>query len=569
MSENILEPRHIAEILEKTFYVDSYQRGYRWGKTEVLALLNDINDFSIKTKSKDETYWLQPIIVKQVEKVIDDKAISCYELIDGQQRLSTIFLIFSFIKKKTPFSIIYNTRTGSSDFLNKISEFDNQTWDESYGNTKDDKIDNFHFFTAYKIIQQWFGLYNDAEKFLDTLLNNTNVIWYELVGDTSDPKTVFEQINIGKIPLTNAELVKALYLNNSVQKIHRDEIADKWDRIEYALNDDAFWGFINNKTDQTHNRIEYLLDLISGKFDNENNKEEKFHTFLHFYAEQDRYSKWKTIEEYFQTLLGWYETPELFHYVGYLISTEFSTINSIIKKYNSKLDKPKSVFINDIINLIKEKLKNYSLEDLSYKKPSDYKKIVQILLLFNIQTTLNTTPYNYFPFHKYKSKEWSLEHIHAQQSESLTDYDAIIAWIKETKPAIKNFLNDTKKGIEANQLLEDFDAALRLGKNINIGELPKRVFNFFGGDDESVHSISNMALLDKDTNSSLNNSVFPIKRNKIFSAEIDSKVYIPICTKNVFLKYYSSNISHMQFWSESDRVDYLKAIDKCIKPFLS
>lgn len=569
MSENILEPKVISELLEKNFYVDSYQRGYRWGETEVLALLNDINDFSIKTKSDNDTYWLQPIIVKKVVKLIDGKSTSCYELIDGQQRLTTIYLIYSCLKKEKPFSIIYNTRTSSSDFLNKISGFDNQTWESTYVKTEYDKIDNFHFFSAYKIIQQWFISIGDSGKFLHTLLNQTKIIWYELIEDTSDPKTVFEQINIGKIPLTNAELVKALYLNNSVPEIQRKEIAEKWDKIEFALNDNKFWAFISNKVDKSHNRIEYILDLISGKFDNDKNKEEKFHTFLHFYTQNDRLSKWKTIEEYYHTLLEWFETPDLFHYVGYLISTEFSSVNDLIKLYKSKQNEPKSAFINDIENLIKKKLKDYNLEDLSYKNPKDYKKIIEILLLFNIQTTLNTTPYNYFPFHKYKSKKWSLEHIHAQQSESLTDPEAIVAWIIETKPLVENFLNDAKKDEEARQLLEDFDAALKLGRNIKIGELPKKVFKFFGGDDEEVHSISNMALLDKDTNSSLNNSVFPIKRNKIFTAELDRKAYIPVCTKNVFLKYYSSNISHMHFWSKSDRDDYIDAINKCIKPFLS
>lgn len=568
MSENILEPKVISELLEKNFYVDSYQRGYRWGETEVLALLNDINDFSIKTKSGNEAYWLQPIIVKEVDKLIDGKNTTCFELIDGQQRLSTIYLIYSFLKKEKPFRIIYNTRTSSSDFLNKISEFDNQTWDNTYKKSDYDKIDNFHFFSAYKIIQQWFSSCDNKEKLLNTLLDRTKIIWYELIGNTSDPKTVFEQINIGKIPLTNAELVKALYLNNSVSETRRDEIAEKWDKIEYAFNDNEFWGFISNKVDKSHNRIEYILDLISGKFDNEKNKEEKLHTFLHFYIEKDKDLMWKTVEKLFNTLLEWYETPDLFHYVGYLISTELSSINSIVKLYNSKPNEPKSVFINDVKNTIKDKLKDYKLEDLSYKKPSEYKKIVHILLLFNIQTTLDTTPNNYFPFYTYKSKKWSLEHIHAQQSESLTDPDAIVAWITETRPLVENFLNDAKKDEEARVLLGEFDAALKLGSNIKIGELPKRVFKFFGGDDEEVHSISNMALLDKDTNSSLNNSVFPIKRSKIFTAELERKAYIPICTKNVFLKYYSNNISHMQFWSESDRSDYSKALTKCIKPFL-
>lgn len=569
MNENILKPYTINDLLDKTFYVDSYQRGYRWGETEVKALLQDIYDFSIKEgKINGAKYWLQPIIVKEVEKVVENKTITCYELIDGQQRLSTIYLIYSFLKNKKPFSINYNTRTSSLNFLHKINSFKELNWKKDFENTDDDKIDNFHFFNSFKIIQTWFDSGINKETFLSTLLNQTNVIWYELVGaDDTLPKTVFEQINIGKIPLTNAELVKALYLNSSIDSNKRDEIAQKWDRIEYALNDKSFWAFISNNINLSHNRIEYLLDLISGKYDTEKTKEEKLHTFLHFYPQQNRELNWKKVEENFQTLLGWYETPALYHYVGYLITANFYSISELIDIYSQENDKPKSAFIEMTIGLIADKIKNYNLEDLSYEKPSDYQKIVKVLLLFNIQTTIKTTPYNYFPFHKFKSKDWSLEHIHAQQSETLKDPDAITEWVKEIKTVIEGFVDDSKTGEKAKELLKDFETSLLEGKNIKMGNLPNKVFDFFGDTDDEVHGISNMALLDKETNSSLNNSVFPIKRKKIFEAELETNSYIPLCTKNVFLKYYSKEISHMQFWSRTDKDDYMKSIYDCLEPF--
>ena len=84
MAENEikLEPKLVGEITGQ-FFVPGYQRGYRWGEDEVTRLLEDIN------ANGTQPYCLQPIVVKKN----NDK----YELIDGQQRLTTIYLIYKYI----------------------------------------------------------------------------------------------------------------------------------------------------------------------------------------------------------------------------------------------------------------------------------------------------------------------------------------------------------------------------------------------------------------------------------------------------------------------------------------
>ena len=64
---------------EEVFYIPSYQRGYKWGKYEIEALLNDILDYS---ESKDgEFYCLQPLVVRR------DSDERHWRVVDGQQRL--------------------------------------------------------------------------------------------------------------------------------------------------------------------------------------------------------------------------------------------------------------------------------------------------------------------------------------------------------------------------------------------------------------------------------------------------------------------------------------------------
>ena len=194
-----LEGRLVGKISGE-FVVKSYQRGYRWGESQVNALLNDIYD------NGQKAYCLQPIVVRALENE------NQYELIDGQQRLTTLLIILKFIKKYVPFitiqySISYETRTKTAEFLDNINEVE-----------ADSNIDFYHIYHAYQHVDTWFhdkfgddnnAISNASFKLFNYLNDNVKVIWYE-VGPEVDPIALFARLNIGKIPLTNAELIKAM-----------------------------------------------------------------------------------------------------------------------------------------------------------------------------------------------------------------------------------------------------------------------------------------------------------------------------------------------------------------------
>ena len=112
--ENVLELKNINQVLTYNFFIPGYQRGYKWTKQQVIDLLNDIDSFSIKefsiTDSKTREvekvstwYCLQPLVVKQLSdddiakyELSDINPGTWYEVIDGQQRLTTIYLIIKF-----------------------------------------------------------------------------------------------------------------------------------------------------------------------------------------------------------------------------------------------------------------------------------------------------------------------------------------------------------------------------------------------------------------------------------------------------------------------------------------
>ena len=89
------------------------------------------------------------------------------------------------------------------------------------------------------------------------------------------------------------------------------------------------------------------------------------------------------------------------------------------------------------------------------------------------------------------------------------------------------------------------------------------------GSFDYTHSLSNLALLKQSDNSALKNSAFDVKRNKILEMDKTSD-YIPVCTKRVFLKYYTpSESNQVHFWGKTDRDGYISEMDKVLRLYLS
>ena len=552
----LLETKLVSEI-NGTFYVPSYQRGYRWGEDEVLRLLNDIY------QNGKKNYCLQPVVVRKT----DDR----YELIDGQQRLTTLYLIYKYMKNVNPFfsepafDLIYETRENSAEFLKSIDI-----------TKRNDNIDFWFIANAYETIQKWFeeDMQIRVLHVFEYFKEDVKIIWYE-VGENEDAISLFTRLNIGKIPLTSAELVKAIFLSSDgkdkASQEKQEEISLQWDNMEKELHDDSLWYFLTNRTNiRYQTRIDLILDLISEK---PSDNREKYYTFFKI----DELGKvlsldalWRRIQQTFLVLKDWYENHELYHKIGYLIASEKLSLQDI---YKISIDKTKSAFRAALDSYIKESVAiqgNYA--DLSYEKPLGYKRISTLLLLFNVESVrLNGEHTQWFSFDKYKYDNkgkvaWSLEHIHAQQSEGLRTQEMWKEWLELHIPSIRNVTDD-------DALVDAMQAAIEKQKleRTEFDELQQKVVELLSvqGNAEYLHSISNLALLRADDNAALNNSTFDVKRNLIISMDKEGQ-YIPFCTKMVFLKYYTpSEDNQLHFWGQSDRVAYVKAMNKVLLPYLS
>ncbi len=566
-NDQILLETKLVRDIKGTFYVPSYQRGYRWGKDEVLRLLDDIY------QNGRNTYCLQPIVVRKMG--------GSYELIDGQQRLTTIYLIYRFLYQMNPgyydepqFSLIYETRDNSAEFL--------KTMDLS---RKNENIDYWFMASAYETIEKWFA---EEKRIRDRAISDcfdlfTKVIWYE-IGENEDAISLFTRLNIGKIPLTSAELVKSMFLgcfgkkgsDIELQKEYQKEKSLQWDNMEKELHDDSFWYFLTNSNSTRYQtRIDLILDLISDKpADNR----EKYYTFFNINEQSKKKSLdeiWDGIIQTFLKLKDWYEDHELYHKIGYLIASEKMSLQNI---YRISKDKTKKEFRSILDSYIRDSIAiqgNYA--DLSYDKPLDYKRISTLLLLFNVESVRQNGEHTqWFPFDKFKFEQkgkvgWSLEHIHAQQSEGLRTQEMWKEWLRLHIPSVQTVPDSSGKIDTA--LADDMQAAIDKPKldRSEFDILQQKVIDLLSvqGNAEYLDSISNLALLRADANAALNNSTFDVKRNIIIKMDKEGQ-FIPFCTKMVFLKYYTpSEDNQLHFWGQADRTAYVKAMNRILAPYLS
>ncbi len=583
-----LTEKTIEELREFKFFIPSYQRGYRWTERQVEDLLNDVWDFITKSSKKEnEWYCLQPVVVKNIN--------NHFEVLDGQQRLTTIFLILKHLESdKKSFEIEYETRNtesvNSKEFLQNIDS----------KNEKDSKlnIDYYHIFKAYQKTKEWFqaktnqGHSSISSDFITPFLENTKVIWYEVTAE-KDAIEIFTRINMGKIPLTNAELIKALFLNSSnfpdsdteEIRLRQLEIASEWDRIEYALQNEELWYFINNDKNELPTRIEYIFSIICSIAKDEcsetkHRKENKiqdvedikkriengnltfdekygideYSTFRFFSDKFKSKSKdeidenWKEIKNMFQTIEEWFTDRELYHKIGYLITTK-TKLEDLL---NDCKDRKKHEFRELLNEQIAKKVKCDNLEELEYgKDPSVISVIRKILLLHNIQTMLsNKNETSRFPFNRFKLDKWDIEHIHAIAAEVKVKEEDQKNWLE------KNYVEDVEhQDKEKNQKIED------IKKDHFMDEQEfKSIIEYVLG--ETDNTLQNLCLLDRGTNRSYKNDSFKEKRRKIIEREKQG-IFIPICTKNVFMKFYSKELIDLELWNENrDRIPYFNSIMK-------
>lgn len=620
-----LKLQSIEGLKGQKFFIPDYQRGYKWEKDQVEDLLNDIYEFMLADKGDvGESYCIQPLVVgyKNEDSVILNKIKECnsisdvqqiltnrqYEVIDGQQRLTTIYLILGALGIINYYNLEYATRSDSAQFLNDVVN------KSDVNDQREKNEDYYHIFEAFEVINKWFDTNKiDVEKFKQTLLKDVKFIWY--LSSDPNPINVFRRLNDGKIGLTDAELIKAMVLHGADD---HDKVvferASEWDLFENMLQDDEFWLFIQNeKSYSKPTRIEFIFDWIrkydllnlkdaekdyKTKLGNDNHK-----TFRYFYLffqlnkekgyENNATLIWRITRSIMSALSEWFNDLELYHYIGYLVLLN-SDIVTIYKQWNQNNDS-KTDFLNFIKSEIKSKIKDCS--DLS-KTYDNKSKCLPLLLLHNIEEVLNQNrgllkenrygmvAFYRFPFHLYKKERdknsrngWEIEHIASNSGDADDEKNRRI------------YLEAAKTGIADDNLIQRIDSCDVMNDKI-FNELKSEIEKLFDErkwDNITKNKIWNFTILDSGTNQEYHNSVFPFKRLYILNKEIGKKTklqynpntkkvetdktvdaisFIPPITKKIFTKSFTKTPKSLNSWTLDDAKIYLYDIVLRLQDFL-
>ena len=584
MAENRIDLESICELKNKRFIVPNYQRGYKWRAKDVEYLIEDIAEI---TQDDHSDYCLQPIVVAPnwIQKTcptcghIIDSTEEGYILVDGQQRLTTIWLIINWAKHNDfkvdwNFDIQYDTRDDSNKYLNEIKE---------KGNAEDKgTCDTLYFSQVLEIIA---SKKERLQSFFDNLNKNVKIIWYEIA--PNEGPAHFERLNNAKIGLTNAELIKAYLLTKS-NKEKRARMACEWDEMEYKLQDRSFFAFITTKDsiyNKEYNRIELFLDLYTGAT-RQNKEKDEYYTFNEIAKKVEKDGKtvneiWQDILNIYNRLLCWYNDNFLYNLIGYLVETRGDgELAAVWKECNGKST-----------NEIKESIRAQVIPNIPQE--DDIRKMVykdgrtkNVLLLFNVLSLMSVIPnpkpneYKYvfndkFHFDLYKDEDWDKEHIHATASESLQSKVEWVNWLKdldenlvkeklgENKETYLHWIKEAKKvksEDDYRDIIEDKNQAFKPLKKETFAKMFKDIVDAIEGSDGETdfkqNSIGNIVLLCANINRSGEYKVAPFStKRRIIMERVKNGQFVPLGTQNVFMKVYTPTPGHFYKWEKDDSYD--------------
>lgn len=613
-------PKSVAEFLEikHNFVIPSYQRGFRWEAKQVTDLLEDIKQFS--KRDNTGSYYLQPLVVKPV---IGKE--STWEVLDGQQRLTTLKLLLMYLFE--------NSLTGTE----KRIYSDEMIFDLSYKNrpqlnftnpNPQDNIDSYYLSVAKKTIEDWFlnQLKNGEQVeslFKNCLLYSKNAIqvkfiWYVIDSEKQDIESiqVFNRLNKGKISLTCSELIKALFimdcdLTSTGDTIYADQLSMEWNEIERKFQDDKFWYFISNQIDDNQTRIDILFDFVSQKPNDNEDKDYSYRMFQNLYdycrsqerndefvelnplwkklGIKDMKSAWEYVIKTNDRMISWYEDNLYYHYVGFLVALNNQPLDIFRKLESAHLSLTDREWTKDdtkreLRKIIMESFKDGgqflsidSIDGLEYGS----KFVKRLLLLFNVETSRQKN--QRFAFDSYKKEQWDIEHIDSQNNSSLIEREDRLRWLKNVAFIlnIESRLKERKAtAIPLLELCKQIIPRYERGMN-DVGddykEFGKKAQEYFSSGERAIENkdiIGNLTLLDYKTNREYQDAPFPYKRYRIIEEDKEGNRFMPIGTRNVFLKYYSNSDTESSFidsmrWSKPDLEGYMREIHRIINPIFN
>ena len=596
---------------EGKYIIPSYQRGYKWEEKDIERLLNDINNFNID-ENLDLFYCLQNITL------VEKNDCNSFNVVDGQQRLTTIVIILSYleewslIKDKLQYDIRKNTSDFLEEYIYQKSDISGiKKWEDllekAKTNQKDyDYQDIFYIFNAYKKIQLWFETHKDLKPIMkEKILNHVKMI-INLQKKIKEQE-LFENLNGKRVPLDGADLIRALIITRVARReigyLHdttKQSVLINEERVKIGLLLDSYnhwWSAVNkqeyfrhftkevivskfssiNFNDQTHpiNNIYKLYALVY------NNGDLSMDFFEIESVKEDFLKKLQTLQ---RSIENWYNDKELYHlilYTSIYASAEnkeknFCKLNfcNLYDTWKNKEPKRKS-FIKHLKNRIKnsEVFKEILYTDpqknkeIAFKEMYHNDRIVNISVLLDIISILSTQGEMKLPARYFKKHNEDIEHIFPQTpiGNKVKDKAKQTTILKQYIASINNLIENKNEQINLEEEINWDDPVWREKMKSKINDKVNKYI--------PLHSIGNLCVLDLSVNRGFGNDFFLEKRIDIMQKShkgyyIRPHVYEAFNKIHLERQSSSININQMNMWGINDIISRREYIINQISNFL-
>ncbi len=577
---------YLQKEKKEFFNIPVYQRGYKWKPSQVNKLLVDINNFQ---PEGTKFYCLQNITI------VPDKLLPAFSVVDGQQRLTTLVVLLSYLDKKDlikgkvrfpPNSI----REQTNNFINDIIIGDegfisDQDWDVFIRlNSQFDHQDIFYLFSAYQAIDAWFKEFKiNVEEFSAKLLTNVKIIVNNISDDSKEEK-IFGNLNSKRIPLDGADLVRAILITRVAYEEGKKEGADiknivrvneRRVRIGWELDDINNWW---SKKD-VKNYFKKLISIKSDEISEGNRlfKEERFpiNNLLLLFAEKNGKEKltlefieeknnnalalYKGIVRLHTTLKDWYLDREIYHYIGFLFAQSKIKFAEVWEIWDTPGATRKDFIlylkgkIRDLI-LKNDEVLNLQSDNVNWYE-NEQDKLVKILILLDVIWSIKENQ-AFLPNSAFEKYGNDIEHIFPQNPREVKDKKAYI-----------EFLNTHVLATPNRKILEGFDTKM------DDTNYQKKIDDFITThtSQTKIHSIGNLVLLNASKNRSIGNNPYAKKRAALVD-DINRGTFMRPHTLKVFVRYFDNGkLEHPDtaHWTNIDIEANANAIEKTITSFLN
>jgi len=588
--------RFLEAADKKGFLIPAYQRGYKWssrdGKGQVNILLKDLlKAFELKK----DTYYLQFLTLKNNNDEL--------EVIDGQQRLTTLTILYS---------VISDLSAGKGDFvLDKLNYQARQNFIRKFiyeniaamlstsdwkafcdANEGFDNQDTFYIYHAAKAIERF--LKNTVKERLEMFvgyLNRNVMLIINVLPDDLNSEKVFVNVNKG-VKLGDEDLVKGLLITKLPKdfddyRLRRTEteinearasIGRQWDELSGWSSREKIRTFYNRT--ESPERMSWLIAQVFPDTDPEGSEHPVFEYLDRLYTDRKLTASemFAKIKEMKMSLNDWYLIPEIHNLLGFFLRNGGGKYYLKIEAVNRLMKLPKSEVLKNVKNfclgVLPVNQQTGEIKELNFQ--DDKSEIFNLFLMMDVAKFLpvGSQKLALYDFSNISDRQWSIEHIFPQTSKDFRKLEVLSA---EDLDFLKEILPDSESGLKSDNA--EFDKAVRklylkisdAGASCRLDSAEVKILEkLLAGNASALHTIGNLALLPGNINSGLSNHYFNEKRRRLVK-KVGNGEFVPFHTYDVFSKLILTNNTKLNIWSKDDidaHEQYIKTRIKDIVNYL-